>query len=321
MGGGVGALSDWASEQSARGVHVWFRGVEGTSDFSIDDPPGQNRDALFSDTLFWYETARGNTALGARLFRAADTMPWKQNHHAIYLKEGRRYLIAYRMHPGARGRHADFRFHDLDSWLRISDTMIGPWRDALVWLWGALAKHHIVEAGEGVSLFYAGYPWPEIASTWMRLYCDAKAGDRLFVCVDDLASVSKLSESTQVNTATSISEQARLFNAIEQGVANFVKTRYDLGPTLSWGELIRDHASRRKNAPVLMKSDEASVSLDERLVDMALAAMGLSDRKMWQAFWRCGAHAALLQRLGVRHEAGLDHSGLLTVLYCNHTFL
>jgi hypothetical protein len=314
-GGGVGALSDWSTAQGARGVHVWFRGVEGTSDFSIDEPPDQRSDPLFSDMPFWYETLRGNTWLGERLFQAADALPWEEKHHAVYLTEGRRYLIAYRIHQGRRGRHADCRFHDLNAWLRISDAMTGPWRDALLWLWGALAGHHQVETGSAISLFYTGYSAPEVAATWMCLHCEAREGDRLFVCLDSPHSLHALAQSVAGAAQARIAEQARLFAAVDHGIADFMKQRKH-SDCMSWGEFILNAVLLKKTAPVLMKSDPESASVDERMADMVLAALGLSDREMWLALSQCGAHASLLQNLGGTLGDGLDDCGLLVMLYC-----
>jgi hypothetical protein len=311
----VGALSEWSTAQGMHGVHVWFRGAESTADFSIDEPPDQRDDPLFSDIPYWYDTLRGNTWLGERLFLVANALPQEDAHHAVYFKDGRRYLIAYRIHRGGRGRHADCRFHDLDRWLRHSDAITGPWRDALTWLWGPLAGQHLVKTGSGVSLVYTGYSAPDVAATWMRLHCEAKKGDRLFFCVDSPNALHALAQSGAGAAQARIAQQARLFAAISRGIADFVKQRHRSGWT-SWDELILNAVLLKKSAPVLMKSEPESASVNERMADMVLAALGLSDREMWIEFSKCGAHTALLQSLGGSLGDGMDDCGLLAVLYC-----
>jgi hypothetical protein len=313
-GGRVGALSDWSTAQGMHGVHVWFRGAEGTSDFSIDEPPEQRGDPLFSDIPYWYNSVRGNTWLGERLFLVADAMPREDTHHAVYLKDGRRYLIAYRMHPGGRGRHADCWFYPLDAWLRLSDALNGPWRDALVWLWGPLEEHHLVETGSGISLFYTGYSAPEVTATWMRLHCGASEGDRLFFCVDSPNALHALAQSATGAAQARIAQQARLFAAIDHGMASFVKQR-NHADCASWDDLFVKAVLLKKSAPVVMKSDSGRASIKERMADMVLAALGLSDREMWLALSQCGAHAALLNNLGGSLADGLDDWELLVMLY------
>lgn len=310
----MGALSDWSTAQGMRGVHVWFRGAEGTSDFSIDEPPEQRGDPLFSDIPYWYQTLRGDTWLGERLFLVADALSREDTHHAVYLKDGRRYLIAYRIHPGSRGRHADCRFHDLDPWLRHSDAMTGPWRDALAWLWAPLAGQHLVETGSGASLVYTGYSAPDVAATWMRMHCEAKAGDRLFFCVDSPDALHALAQSVAGAAQARIAQQARLFAAIDRGIADFIQQRNRSG-CMAWGDLILNAVLLKKSAPVLVKSEPESASVNERMADMVLAALGLSDREMWLELSKCGAHAALLQNLGGSLSEGLDNWELLVMVY------